>query len=67
MLTKTYKYTALCYSWNKVVNRLRKHYGMELFDEEEPDYSDRTCKDCVHYKVCRYKADGVPICDDYLD
>ena len=25
-----------------------------------------TCKNCLHYKVCKYKCDGVPVCEDYL-
>lgn len=53
--------------WNKTVNRIREHYGMEPVEVVEPDFTDRTCKDCVHYKVCKYKRDDVPICEDYLD
>jgi hypothetical protein len=53
--------------WNKTVNRIREHYGMEPLEVNEPDFKDRTCKDCVHYKVCKYKRDDVPICEDYLD
>lgn len=62
-----YKATAFCYKWNKAVNRIREHYGMELLEVNEPDFTDKTCKDCVHYKVCRYKKDDSPICEDYLD
>lgn len=54
-------------NWNKTVNRIRVHYGMEPFEVVDPDLSNKTCKDCVHYKVCKYKADCVPICEDYLD
>lgn len=67
MSIKEPTYSALKASWNKTVNRIREHYGLDPFDVDEPDFSNRTCKDCGHYKVCRYKADGVPICEDYLD
>ena len=67
MSNKEPTFTSLQASWNKTVNRIRKHYGMELLEVAEPDYSDRTCKDCFHYKVCKYKASGLPICEDYLD
>lgn len=67
MSNNTPSYGQLKASWNRTVNRIREHYGMDLFDVDEPDLTDRTCKDCVHYKVCKYKADCVPICEDYLD
>ena len=63
----TYVGSQFIAKWNNTVNRFREHYGMELLDVNEPDFSDRTCKDCVHYKVCKYKNDGVPVCEDYLD
>lgn len=63
----TYKASAFCASWNKTVNRIRKHYGMEQFEVAEPDFTEKTCKDCVHYKVCKYKKDGSPVCEDFLD
>ena len=65
--TANYKATAFCSLWNKTVNRIREHYGMMLFDVNEPDFTGKTCKDCVHYKVCKYKKDDSPICEDFLD
>ena len=62
-----YKASEFCATWNKTVNRLREHYGLTPFIVEEQDNSGKTCKDCVHYKVCKYKADDMPVCDDYLD
>ena len=62
-----YKASEFCASWNKTVNRIRKHYGMKPFDVIEEDFSEKTCKDCVHYKVCKYKCADAPVCDDYLD
>ncbi len=68
MITNTEPtYSEFKVAWNRAVNRIREHYGMKPFDVADPDYSDRTCKDCVHYKVCKYKADCLPICEDYLD
>ena len=64
---KIYKDSTFRVEWNRAVNRIRKHYGLEPFEIDEPDYSDRTCKDCIHYNVCKYKAKGIPICEDYLD
>lgn len=63
----TYKASAFCAEWNKTVNRIRKHYGMEQFEVTEPDFTEKTCKDCVHYKVCKYKKDDSPVCEDFLD
>ena len=54
--------------WNRTVNVFRKHLGLELFEvAKEPDIEVKTCKDCAHYKVCRYKLDDTPICEDFLE
>ena len=63
----SYRASGFCAAWNKTVNRIREYYGMPLFIVEEEDNNSKTCKDCVHYNVCKYKAEGVPVCDDYLD
>jgi hypothetical protein len=64
---KDYRASEFCALWNKTVNRFRKHEGLSLFEVEEPDFTEKTCKDCVHYKVCKYKMDDTPVCDDFLD
>ena len=67
MSNKEPTFAQLKASWNKTVNRIREHYGLDLFEVDDPDYSGRTCKDCLHYKVCKYKASCIPICEDFLD
>ena len=49
--------------WNKTVNRIRIAYGMEPLRKQN---STKTCKDCKHYVVCKYKAENVPVCEDFL-
>ena len=56
--------------WNRTVNVFRKHEGLELFAVVETQViteREKTCKDCAHYKVCRYKMDDIPICEDFLE
>ena len=62
-----YTDSEFCARWNRTVNLFRKRYGMMPFVTVEEDNSAKTCKDCVHYKVCKYKISDMTVCEDFLD
>lgn len=44
--------------WNATVNQIRSKLGKDPLKV--------SCKDCAHRKVCKYVADGMGVCDEYL-